>query len=91
MLLVCIDVQKQKSDFSVIVIILCGTVSVAAESLQHRKTLEEACTNTSGSREEIVFQQLNIRGISHFNEFYLSFHFLKIPGLWEDRWAFQGS
>lgn len=67
MLLVRTEVQKRRSDFSAIMIILCGTVSMGAESLQDRKPLEKACTNTSGFREEIMFQQLNIRGINHFN------------------------
>lgn len=37
-------------------IILCGIVSMGAEPLQDRKPLEEAWTNTSGFREEIMLQ-----------------------------------
>lgn len=67
MCLVCVDADKWRSDFSVMMIILGGTAIVGAEPLQDRKPLEKACTNTSGFREENTNQQFDIKGINHFN------------------------
>lgn len=43
---------------------------MGADPLKDRKPLEKACANTSGIREQIMFQQLSVREINRFKSFY---------------------